>query len=98
MGAITSVRRSDSDTLLGTTRPVDCDRYHITSMEAAMSFRKVLLSTSASAFFAVLAGQAIADCSDVPSWADLKKALTDVVAAGGNGGLGFNMWGTLVAV
>ena len=63
-----------------------------------MFIRKVLLSTSASAFFAILAGQAIADCSDLPSWADLKKALTDVVAAGGNGGLGFNMWGTLVAV
>jgi uncharacterized protein GlcG (DUF336 family) len=36
------------------------------------------------------------DCRDVPSYSALKSALTTVVAAGGNGGLAFNMWGTIV--
>jgi uncharacterized protein GlcG (DUF336 family) len=32
----------------------------------------------------------------LPSHEELQKALAEVVAAGGNGGLGFNMWGTVV--
>ncbi len=36
------------------------------------------------------------DCKDLPSQGDLTDALTAVVAAGGNGGLGNNMWGTIV--
>jgi uncharacterized protein GlcG (DUF336 family) len=35
-------------------------------------------------------------CRDLPSHSALKSALTAVVDAGGNGGLGFDMWGTLV--
>jgi hypothetical protein len=62
-----------------------------------MSVHKWVLSTSAGALFSLLAGPALADCSDLPSWQDLKAALVNVVAGGGNGGLGFNMWGTLVA-
>ncbi|MFL6824842.1 MAG: hypothetical protein ACJ8E2_00095 [Bradyrhizobium sp.] len=62
-----------------------------------MSIQKWVLSISTSALFSILAGPALADCSALPSWQDLKTALANVVAAGGNGGLGFNMWGTLVA-
>jgi hypothetical protein len=49
----------------------------------------------------LLAGPALAQqggggCSSLPSQGALKTALQTVVAAGGNGGLGFNMWGTIV--
>ena len=48
-----------------------------------------------------VAGSAVADgnsaCSGLPSQAALQTALDAAVNAGGNGGLGFNMWGTLVA-
>ncbi len=41
-------------------------------------------------------------CDNLPSWGQLKAALKAAVAVGpsnttGNGGLGFNMWGTIVA-
>jgi uncharacterized protein GlcG (DUF336 family) len=36
------------------------------------------------------------NCSGLPSQGQLKTALSNVVAAGGAGGLGFNMWGTVV--
>jgi hypothetical protein len=62
-----------------------------------MFMRKWMLATLNGALFSALAGPAFADCSDLPNWKDLKTAVTAVVAAGGNGGLGFNMWGTLVA-
>jgi hypothetical protein len=62
-----------------------------------MCIQKWVLSISTSALFSILAGPALADCTALPNWQALKTALTNVVAAGGNGGLGFNMWGTLVA-
>lgn len=62
-----------------------------------MSVQKWLLSISTGAFVSVLAGPALADCPALPNWYSLQTALASVVAAGGNGGLGFNMWGTLVA-
>ena len=62
-----------------------------------MFMRKWMLATLNGALFSALAGPAFADCSDLPDWKDLKTAVTAVVAAGDNGGLGFNMWGTLVA-
>ena len=47
------------------------------------------------------AGSAVADgnssCSGLPSQAALETALHSAVNAAGNNGLGFNMWGTLVA-
>lgn len=46
------------------------------------------------------AGSAFADnpiCSGLPSQATLQSALDGAVGATGNGGLGFNMWGTIVA-
>jgi hypothetical protein len=48
------------------------------------------------------AGPAAADgnaaCSGLPSQGALQTALDGAVNAGGNGGLGFNMWATLVAI
>ena len=48
------------------------------------------------------AGSAFADgnsaCSALPSQAALQNALDGAVGVGGNGGLGFNMWGTIVAI
>jgi hypothetical protein len=45
---------------------------------------------------ASMAPSAFADCSALPAWPALKKALVSAVAAA-NGGLGFNQWGTIVA-
>ncbi len=56
-----------------------------------------MASFSTAALVSILAGPALADCSTLPTWQSLKTAVTNVVAAGGNGGLGFNMWATLVA-
>ncbi|MBV9373816.1 MAG: heme-binding protein [Alphaproteobacteria bacterium] len=49
------------------------------------------------------AGAAVADdgrsaCSGLPSQAALQNALDGAVGLAGNGGLGFNMWGTIVAI
>src|SRR2546423_15004767 len=62
-----------------------------------MSTKKWALSIWTSVLYSTLAGPAMADCSALPNWQGLKTALANVVAAGGNGGLGLNMWGTLGA-
>jgi len=62
-----------------------------------MTVQKWLLPVSTGAFLSFLACPAFADCPELPSWYKLKGALTTVVSHGGNGGLGFNMWATLVA-
>ena len=62
-----------------------------------MSIKKWALSILTSVLCSALAGPASADCSALPNWQDLKIALTNVVSAGGSGGLGLNMWGSLVA-
>jgi uncharacterized protein GlcG (DUF336 family) len=36
-------------------------------------------------------------CAALPGWGQLQSALAAAVEASGNGGLGFNMWGTIVA-
>src|SRR5262245_57793719 len=36
-------------------------------------------------------------CNDLPSYSTVKSALSAVVTAGGNGGLAFNMWATVVS-
>jgi Haem-degrading len=36
-------------------------------------------------------------CAALPGWGQLQSALAAAVGASGNGGLGFNMWGTVVA-
>jgi hypothetical protein len=63
-----------------------------------MTLNKWMLSVCTGALFSIAAGPVFADqCSGLPGWQALRNALGKVVAAGGNGGLGFNMWGTIVA-
>lgn len=61
-----------------------------------MKMHRVVLSASVTAALSLLAVPAFADCSTLPSWSQLRSALVSAVAAS-NGGLGFNMWATLVA-
>lgn len=56
-----------------------------------------VISGSMSLGLIMLTCPAFADCSALPSWSQLRSALTSAVGKTGNGGLGFNMWGTLVA-
>jgi hypothetical protein len=53
---------------------------------------------SISALVTLLTGPAFADCTALPSFSLLRSALVGAItpSAGANGGLGFNMWGTLV--
>jgi len=64
-----------------------------------MTIRRRALSCSIGALASMAAGPAIADCSAVPSFSQLRPALSGAItpAAGANGGLGFNVWGTIVA-
>jgi hypothetical protein len=48
--------------------------------------------------FSAFADDGRAACAGLPSQAALQTALDSAINAGGNGGLGFNMWGTVVAV
>jgi hypothetical protein len=61
---------------------------------------KYVVSGCFAAILGVLAGPALADgnggCSSLPNWQALKTALTAAVHESGNGGLGNNMWGTIV--
>jgi hypothetical protein len=60
--------------------------------------RTMVFSASIGAIMAGLAGPALADCHTLPGNAALKRALSGAItaASGANGGLGFNMWGTIV--
>jgi hypothetical protein len=74
----------------------------ITSEEDAMILRRSVLSGSVGFLISLLAGPALADsagCAALPGWSALKAALASSItpSSGSNGGLGFNMWGTLVA-
>src|SRR5262245_47221202 len=65
-----------------------------------MNIQRHIISGSISLGFALLAGSALADraaCSGLPTQAALRSALASAVANAGNGGLGFNMWATIVA-
>jgi hypothetical protein len=69
-----------------------------------MKVQCCVVSGAISLGLSVLACPAFADgfpfpnpCSALPSQATLQGALDGAVAAGGNGGLGNNMWATLVA-
>lgn len=66
-----------------------------------MTIHQWMISSALSLGIAVTAGPALADgrsaCSGLPDHAALQMALDGAVAASGNGGLGFNMWATLVA-
>jgi hypothetical protein len=61
----------------------------------------MVFSASIAATIATLAVPALADCSKLPNNATLKTALSGSITpasgpSGLNGGLGFNMWGTIV--
>jgi hypothetical protein len=64
-----------------------------------MNVQRRIFSCTISALVTVVAGPAFADCSALPDFSQLRSALVGAItpAAGANGGLGFNMWGTLVA-
>lgn len=62
-----------------------------------MTMKRLLVSGSMSLGIAMLACPAFADCSALPTWSSLRTALDSSVGNPSNGGLGFNMWGTLVA-
>ncbi len=57
---------------------------------------RVVGSTFVVGLFMGVSSAAQAQCEGVPSFSDLQGALAGVVSAGGNGGLGNNMWATVV--
>jgi hypothetical protein len=63
-----------------------------------MNLQQRLLSYSVSALAILLAGPALADCGSLPNLSQLRSALVGAItpSSGANGGLGFNMWGTIV--
>lgn len=69
-----------------------------------MHMKRKLLTALAGLAASVIALPAFADfggggggCAGLPNWGQLRTALAAAVGASGNGGLGFNMWATLVA-
>jgi uncharacterized protein GlcG (DUF336 family) len=65
-----------------------------------MHTKKLIVSGCFGVMLGCSTGPALADgsglCQSLPSWATLKNALTNSILPA-NGGLGFNMWGTIVA-
>jgi Haem-degrading len=64
---------------------------------------KYVVSACFASVVGLLSGPALAggtggpgNCGSLPTWQQLKSALVSAVNAGGNGGLGFNMWGAIV--
>lgn len=67
-----------------------------------MNLKSKLLAAVAGLVAAAAAVPAFADggggnCAGLPGWGQLRSQLSAAVNAGGNGGLGFNMWGAIVA-
>ena len=64
-----------------------------------MNVQRRIISFSIGALVTMVAAPALADCSALPGFSELRSALIGAItpASGPNGGLGFNMWGTLVA-
>ena len=69
-------------------------------MRRSVLFAATLVLTFAFLVFPVMTfaedDDHVAKCTGLPSQNQLKSALSAVVTAGGAGGLGFNMWGTVV--
>ena len=61
-----------------------------------MNKRHWVVSASIGLVLSVLASPAFAACSNLPGWTALRSALLNSVGNADNGGLGFNMWGTIV--
>lgn len=57
---------------------------------------RVVGATFAAGLFMGVSSAVQAQCEGLPNFSALQGALTSVVGAGGNAGLGNNMWGTLV--
>ena len=70
-------------------------RKHITNRRTGMKLAVILTLASTSSFGQTTTVPAGPDCTDVPSHADLKRALV-AAQAQRNGGLGFHMWATVV--
>jgi hypothetical protein len=71
-------------------------------MESIMNTRRLIVTGCSGVILTCLAGPALADqslCDSLPKWGKLKAALSSAItpSTGANGGLGFNMWGTIVA-
>ena len=65
-----------------------------------MSIQRGVVSGFIGLGISIVASAALAQpgpCSGLPTWAALKSALQAAVGHAGNGGLGFNMWATVVA-
>lgn len=65
-----------------------------------MNLCRLMISSTLGLGFSVAACPAFADvssCKGLPSQGALQNALAGAVEASGNGGLGFNMWATIVA-
>ena len=71
-----------------------------------MNTKRLVVSGCFGVMLGCLTGPALAESTQqahfaqsLPGWAALKSALTKSItaSAGLNGGLGFNMWGTIVA-
>ena len=67
-----------------------------------MHTKRLIVSGCFGVMLGCLAGPALARissplCKSLPGWAALKTALTNSIKLPANGGLGFNMWGTIVA-
>ena len=67
-----------------------------------MNTRRLIVTGCSGVILTCLAGPALADqslCDSLPKWGKLKAALSSAItpSTGANGGLGFNMWGTIVA-
>lgn len=69
-----------------------------------MLTRKYVVSACLASVVGLLSGPALAggstggngNCGSLPNWQQLRSALISAVNGGGNGGLGFNMWGAIV--
>jgi hypothetical protein len=63
-----------------------------------MNIQLRLLSCSMTALVTLFASPAFADCGSLPNLVQLRSALIGSItpSSGANGGLGFNMWGTIV--
>src|ERR1700724_2028788 len=77
-----------------------CQSHHLSHQRSStMNIQRRVLSCSISALVTMVAGPAFADCSALPNFSQLRSALIGAItpSAGANGGLGFHMWGTVVA-
>ena len=71
-------------------------KFHIATRNGKVSGAALGCAVLASGLLVAGTAGARSACNDLPSHADLLAKLTEVVQAGGNAGLGNDMWGTIV--